>query len=341
MSVPDYGVTHYQCGLREEQRRRRRTLVAKGVVSCRCDTLLPVKTVHLGEPATFTCVISNTKSSNRGIHWYKQSVGDSLNIIVTLFNSVTEYAPNVSKSRFDLRTDDSFSNLTILSTVEEDEGMYHCGVTEWIKSKWSGTYLLVEGNTERTVVQTVSDPVRPGDSVTLQCSVLSDSENKTCPGDLSVFWFRAGSQTSHPNIIYTDGDMSNKCEKRSETQKRCVYGFSKDVSSSDAGTYYCAVATCREILFGNGTKLEADQTASSVLVIVLVVAIICLAISMIINLIFICCGTQKGLCGQHEATKSSSSPARQDDVSQPVKDKVITVTHIICYFTSMIPNGSV
>ncbi|XP_047441570.1 signal-regulatory protein beta-2-like, partial [Mugil cephalus] len=222
-------------------------------------TLLPVKTVHLGEPATFTCVIPSIDISDRKIHWYKQSVGDSLNIIVTLVKSVTEYAPNVSNSRFDLRTDNSFSNLTILSTVEEDEGMYHCGVTEWIKTKWSGTYLLVEGNTERTIVQTVSYPVRPGDSVTLQCSVLSDSENKTCPGDLSVFWFRAGSQTSHPNIIYTDGDMSNKCEKRSETQKRCVYSFSKDISSSDAGTYYCAVATCGEILFGNGTKLETGR----------------------------------------------------------------------------------
>ncbi|XP_047441679.1 signal-regulatory protein beta-2-like [Mugil cephalus] len=264
-------------------------------------TLLPVKTVHLGEPATFTCDISNTKFSDRGIHWYKQSVGDSLNVIVTLVNSVTEYSPNVSKSRFDLRNDDSFSNLTILSTVEEDKGMYHCGVTEWMKTKWSGTYLLVEGNNERTVVQTVSDTVRPGDSVTLQCSVLSDSENKTCPGDLSVFWFRAGSQT-HPNIIYTDGDMSNKCEKRSETQKRCVYSFSKDVSSSDAGTYYCAVATCGEILFGNGTKLETGSE-----LVALVITTICLAISMIAHFVFICCQTPRAMCEQYEGIESTSS----------------------------------
>ncbi|XP_047441568.1 signal-regulatory protein beta-2-like [Mugil cephalus] len=264
-------------------------------------TLLPVKTVHLGEPATFTCVIPSIDISDRKIHWYKQSVGDSLNIIVTLFESATEYAPNVSKSRFDLRTDNSFSNLTIMSTVEEDEGMYHCGVTQWIKTKWSGTYLLVEGNTERTVVQTVSDPVRPGDSVTLQCSVLSDSENKMCPGNLSVLWFRAGSQT-HPNIIYTDGDISNKCEKRSETQKRCVYSFSKDVSSSDAGTYYCAVATCREILFGNGTKLETGSE-----LVALVITTICLAISMIAHFVFICCQTPRAMCEQYEGIESTSS----------------------------------
>jgi len=89
--------------------------------------------------------------------------------------------------------------------------------------------------------------------MTLQCSVLSDSENEMCPAD--VFWFRDVSQNSHPDIIYTDGNGRNECEKKSDTQKRCVYRFSKNISSSDAGTYYCAVATCGEILFGNGTKL--------------------------------------------------------------------------------------
>ncbi|GLD70444.1 uncharacterized protein AKAME5_002176200 [Lates japonicus] len=110
-----------------------------------------------------------------------------------------------------------------------------------------------------TVVQspTVSDPVRPGDSVTLQCSVLSESENKTCPGDHSVYWFRAGSDKSHPEIIYTDG---NDCEKRSDSLRSCAYHFSNNVSSSDSGTYYCAVATCGEIIFGNGTKLDIEDS---------------------------------------------------------------------------------
>ena len=103
-----------------------------------------------------------------------------------------------------------------------------------------------------------SDPVHAGDSVTLQCSVLSDSENKTCPGGHSVYWFRAGSDASHPDLIYTDGSR-DECRKKTgipSSPKSCVYRFSKNISSSDAGTYYCAVATCGEILFGNGTKLE-------------------------------------------------------------------------------------
>uniref|UniRef100_A0A7N6FF51 Ig-like domain-containing protein n=1 Tax=Anabas testudineus TaxID=64144 RepID=A0A7N6FF51_ANATE len=181
----------------------------------------------------------------------------------------------------------NISTLTILRTTEEDEGMYHCAVVDsWTENHWSGTYLSLKGNlviflqdtrsnlyrakifnssifignSERTsnytVVQTVSDPVRPGDSVTLQCSVLSDSDNKTCPGD-SVYWFRAGSDQSHPDIIYTGGN--NECEKRSDSVKSCVYHFSKTVSSSDAGTYYCAVATCGQILFGDGTNLQIGK----------------------------------------------------------------------------------
>uniref|UniRef100_A0A668SBS2 Ig-like domain-containing protein n=1 Tax=Oreochromis aureus TaxID=47969 RepID=A0A668SBS2_OREAU len=109
--------------------------------------------------------------------------------------------------------------------------------------------LLTERTSNYIVVQQPieSNPVRPGTTANLQCSVLSDSENKTCPGDDNVFWFRSGSNKSHPNIIYTDGNRTNRCEKRSDHQKRCFYQLSKNVSSSDAGTYYCAVATYRYI----------------------------------------------------------------------------------------------
>ncbi|KAI3351103.1 hypothetical protein L3Q82_005673 [Scortum barcoo] len=110
-----------------------------------------------------------------------------------------------------------------------------------------------------TIVQNFpSDPVRPGDSVTLQCSVLSDYENKTCPGEHSVYWFRTGSDGAHPTLIYVQRNNSDQCEKSPEAHspQKCVYNFSKNVSSSDAGTYYCAVATCGEILFGDGRKLD-------------------------------------------------------------------------------------
>ncbi|XP_026214211.1 signal-regulatory protein beta-2-like [Anabas testudineus] len=230
------------------------------VVLQRGFSLVPVVTVQLGEPATITC---DGISSSVELYWYKQNTGDDVKIIVMMWESRPQFAPGFSDSKLKVNSSKNSSNLTILRTTEEDEGLYHCADREGLNSKWRAKYLLVKGNSERTsnytVVQTVSDPVRPGDSVTLHCSVLSDSDNKTCPGDHSVYWFRAGSDKSHPDIIYTGGN--NECEKRPDSVKSCVYRFSKTVSSSDAGTYYCAVATCGQILFGNGTNLQIGGTS--------------------------------------------------------------------------------
>ncbi|XP_076595056.1 uncharacterized protein LOC143325685 [Chaetodon auriga] len=283
--------------------------------------LVPVTTVQLGEPVTFTCHLPNSQFSRRELHWYKQSAGDTLKLIVTLQKSATPtYTSDFSGSRLKVNFENNFSNLTILKTIQEDEGTYHCAVTEWaVKTIWSGTYLLLKGNTQRTsnltVVQwmTGADRVRPRDSVTLQCSVFS--QNKTCPGDHSMFWFRVGSNKSHPSIIYTDGKRHDECDK---AQRSCVYRFSKNVSPSDAGTYYCAVATCGEVLFGAGTKLPVEQSSSSVFIALLVV-VICLVISLIGNIVFICYRTQRPK-GDFKGTKSAFSEARHDSLRQPVHD---------------------
>ncbi|XP_029297570.1 uncharacterized protein LOC115014685 isoform X2 [Cottoperca gobio] len=270
-------------------------------------TLVPVNTVQLGEPATITCALPKIDHFRRRLHWYKQSAGETLTLIVTLLDSTKPaYAPDFSESILKVNNHDNFSKLTILRTIEEDEGMYHCSIMAWlINPKWSGTYLLLKGNTQRRSnysVQrpTTSDPVLPGDSMILRCSDLSDSEKKMCSGDHSVFCFRARSDESHPNIIYTDVRRHDECEKRSDTQKSCVYRFSKNFSSSDAGTYYCAVATC-------------EQTASFECI-ALVIAIVCLVISMIGNIVFICCLTSRA------CKESVTSQARYDAFSQPGHD---------------------
>ncbi|XP_030252148.1 uncharacterized protein LOC115568728 [Sparus aurata] len=289
--------------------------------------LVPVTTVQLGEPVTFTCVVPSDQF-RRDIYWYKQSVGDVLKLIVALkSNYKPVFGPEFIESRLDLKVEKNISKLTIFSTIEEDEGMYHCAVIYLNKNFCSGNYLSLKGNTQRTsnytVVQqpTASDPVRPGDLKTLQCSVLSDSETKTCPGDHSVFWFRVGSDKSHPNILYTDGNRRDECEDRSDTQKSCVYHFSKKVNSSDAGTYYCAVATCGEILFGNGDKVEIERIMSPELI-ALVMAIICLVISLIGNIVFICRRTSRSICEQVKGIEGIPSQARHDNLSQPVRDIV-------------------
>uniref|UniRef100_A0A3B3YVM9 Ig-like domain-containing protein n=1 Tax=Poecilia mexicana TaxID=48701 RepID=A0A3B3YVM9_9TELE len=218
--------------------------------------------VQLGDPVTLKCFFpEEKKTSSSELHWYKQSAGNSLELIVKLLENTTPtYGPKYLGSRLTATYSEKISNLTIMKTTEEDEGMYHCSVIDWNKNIWQGTYLLIKGNTvvssNYTVVQTptISHPVHPGDPVTLQCSVLSSSDSKKCSGDLNLFWIRAGDK-SLPNIIYTDGNRENKCEEKLDSQQRCVYNFSKTVNASDA-TFYCAVATCGEIFFGNGTQLD-------------------------------------------------------------------------------------
>uniref|UniRef100_A0A3Q3G2X4 Ig-like domain-containing protein n=1 Tax=Labrus bergylta TaxID=56723 RepID=A0A3Q3G2X4_9LABR len=89
---------------------------------------------------------------------------------------------------------------------------------------------------------------------------VGDNVTLTCPRDESLsstqlFWLRL---VSGDFVIYTHGNRSGGCEESPETHspQKCVYSFSKTVKSSDASTYFCAVAACGEILFGNGTKID-------------------------------------------------------------------------------------
>ncbi|XP_061644412.1 uncharacterized protein LOC133485081 isoform X2 [Phyllopteryx taeniolatus] len=97
--------------------------------------------------------------------------------------------------------------------------------------------------------------VDAGQSVTLQCSILSESKGNVsqCPNECSVYWFKSGSGDAYPHIIYTDRD-------KEKAKGSCVYHLSKLIqNSSDTGIYYCAVATCGQILFGQGTNVETRQ----------------------------------------------------------------------------------
>uniref|UniRef100_A0A3B3TVL9 Ig-like domain-containing protein n=1 Tax=Poecilia latipinna TaxID=48699 RepID=A0A3B3TVL9_9TELE len=241
------------------------------------DCLVPVVTVQLGEPVTLSCAFSERLQST-WLNWYKQSAGDTLKFIVMQQKSIDpKYDPNAPASRMKATIDDKLSNLTITKTVLQDEGMYHCARMDWTETIWRKSQRTMS----YTVLQNpVSDPARPADSDTLQCSVISESEDKACSGELSVFWFRTGSKQSYPSIMYTNDKGLHNCENTltSNAQKKCSYSFSKNLNSSDTfqkkcsynftkvvkssegAIYYCAVAACGQILFGNGTNLvKSDQ----------------------------------------------------------------------------------
>ncbi|CAL8307602.1 unnamed protein product [Arctogadus glacialis] len=56
------------------------------------------------------------------------------------------------------------------------------------------------------------------------------------------------------------GTLPRLCGHAPETlscELSCVYTLPKNnADTSDAGTYYCALAACGEVVFGSGTKID-------------------------------------------------------------------------------------
>ncbi|XP_067455924.1 immunoglobulin kappa light chain-like [Thunnus thynnus] len=234
---------------------------------CADNQIFVTKTVGVGDNVTLTCIRQRAESETTTLFWIRLVSG---NVPEFLGGTLAFDYDGVDKtSRITAKQEPGTFVLHIDKTKLSDTGLYYCiKVNQRHLTFLNGTFLRIEGPEPDITAITQdfpSDPVHPGDSVTLQCSVLSDSENKKCPEEHRVYWFRAGSDESHPSFIYAHGNSGDECEKSPETRspQKCVYSFSKEVSSSDAETYYCAVATCGEILFGNGTKLNTEASVVS------------------------------------------------------------------------------
>lgn len=112
------------------------------------DALVPVTLVQLGEPVTFTCVLPK-ELARKQIHWFKQSPGESLGMVITFNNLVNPvYGADFSASRLQIKEDEGGFNLTILETISGDEGMYHCALVDYFSIRWSASYLLIEGKND-------------------------------------------------------------------------------------------------------------------------------------------------------------------------------------------------
>ncbi|CAI5652817.1 uncharacterized protein LOC109203002 [Oreochromis niloticus] len=123
----------------------------------------------------------------------------------------------------------------------------------------NGTYLKVEGPEPPFTTTPPPDSVHQKRTVTLQCSVLHDFQNKTCPDD-NVFCLSVEPHQPHPGSNYTHVNGGDEYERNSEalSTKTCFYSYFRNLSSSDSQTYSCAVATCVESFSGDKTKGDTD-----------------------------------------------------------------------------------
>ncbi|XP_070818314.1 signal-regulatory protein beta-2-like [Chaetodon trifascialis] len=283
------------------------------------------KTVGVGQSVTLSC--THQRSGDIAtLFWIKlvpgklpEILGRALSFDYDDVNEIPHITFTQEPGRF---------ILSVTETKLSDTAFYYClkSNSQRYKIAFSkGAFLRVEGaEPDITAVIEVppSDPVRPGDSVSLQCSVLSDSGNKTCPGGLGVYWSRAGSHESHPSIIYAHGN-SGECETSPEARspQKCVYNFFKEnISSSDAGTYHCAVATCGQMLFGNGTKLDVEgntcDSQKDDTVVCLLFAALAISLILTASLLYVIRKKSCGCCKAVVTLQTDAAAASDDQQSQ-------------------------
>uniref|UniRef100_A0A8C5HG46 Ig-like domain-containing protein n=1 Tax=Gouania willdenowi TaxID=441366 RepID=A0A8C5HG46_GOUWI len=215
----------------------------------------------INEDLTIKCNISGRDPSL--FYWYKMNFGSIVKKIVSAKFGVIKLEER-NNARYNVTKVDDVYSLTIRNVSEADEGTYFCqGGTSFYIEIISSTQVIVEGkmSTAHLKQSPAEKWVHLGDSVTLWCSLVSMCRESAdqCPSKHRVHWFRPGSQ-SQPGIIYNVSGYE-------QNNKMCLYRFSKTIGDqSEAGTYYCAVATCGGILFGDGTKVTIKQELTLVIV---------------------------------------------------------------------------
>ncbi|XP_078020617.1 uncharacterized protein LOC117246278 isoform X2 [Epinephelus lanceolatus] len=225
--------------------------------------------VNTGEDLTLKCYYGGAATAR--LYWYKQTLGQKPTLISTfyLYDKKVYFEEEFkNSSRFSLDTENGRYHLTIRDLHISDSATYYC-ISCYLYSldMLQSTLITVMDslNVPALVHQSVSETIRPGGSVTLNCTVHTGSCDD---GEHSVYWFKS-SEESHPGLIYSHGGRNDQCERKPDTQTHtCVYNLPmKSLNLSHAGTYYCAVASCGHILFGDGTKLDFEgEEDSNVLV---------------------------------------------------------------------------
>lgn len=210
----------------------------------------------VGDEVTLHCSYEGEAAR---LYWYKQTLGQKPRLISTYYryegNGIF-YNEFKSNPRFTLVTGISKNHLKITDLRVSDSATYYCATSfTFILEFTKETYLNVKGSSldiQTFVLQSLSETIQPGDSVTLNCTVRTG----TCDEDHKVYWFK-DSEESHPGLIYTHGGRNDQCERKANKRTHtCVSNLTMEsLNVSHAGIYYCAVASCGHILFGGGTML--------------------------------------------------------------------------------------
>ncbi|KAL6118802.1 sirpd [Pungitius sinensis] len=212
-----------------------------------------VKSASVGENVTLHCFYNTQVAMH--FSWYRQTFGGGPQLVSNFYkhDEPSKIYHWLSKNpRYSVQRAEGMNHLNISDVQLSDSARYFCGSSHSnIAEFGDGVFLSIKGVNLKEIIQwPVSETLHPGDTVTFNCTIHSG----TCGGDQSVYWFHHGSRGG---VLKTRVD---ECKHLSappgSPSQNCIYHLQKvNVSSSDAGTYYCAVASCGELLLGNGSEL--------------------------------------------------------------------------------------
>ncbi|XP_042083697.1 uncharacterized protein LOC121815714 [Haplochromis burtoni] len=263
----------------------------------------------VGEHLTLQCFYEANDATR--FYWYKQSLGQKPKPISTQYvfkANGTFHDEFENNPRFTLDTEIGKNHLYITDLQKSDSGSYYCARRVSLVLEFAeGTTVSVKGsglNIKALVQQSASETIQPGGSVTLNCTVHTG----TCDEDHSVYWFK-DSGDFYPGLLYTHGGRNDQCEKNEQTYN-CTYNLPMEsINVSHAGTYYCAVASCGHILFGEGTTLKYKDKNKSHFLVYFLSGALAFTFTMVVSLAFVLYKMNKRKTLQSEAQARFSAPS--------------------------------
>ncbi|XP_044198475.1 uncharacterized protein LOC122974502 [Thunnus albacares] len=265
---------------------------------------------NVGDNVTLRCFYEGDVAAM--FYWYKQTLGQKPQLISNFYKHDIKGTFNdefKNDPRFTLDTENGKNHLMISNLRLSDSATYYCASSLLLKFEFAeGITVNVKGsglNIQALVHQSASESIQPGGSVTLNCTLHTG----TCDyGEHSVYWFKK-SQESHPGIIYTHGGRNDQCERNSNIQTHtCVYNSPMRSLNLSHAVTDCAVASCGQILFGNGTKQKDEVGSLDSLVYFLSGALAFTTILVVLLAFSVCMMNKKNgcQCGEFERISAST-----------------------------------